>query len=178
MKLLPADIILVKNRKGLFGKAILAVMNFFQDDLVEYQHIMLAINDKECVEALFKVKVSITRDRFKGFSKYEIIRCDSLTEAQRRAIANQAEDLVGLRYSVLRVFLQLFDQTFNTNYFTKRIKDPNQQICSSLVAWCYSSITGMKFNRVNWASCEPDDIADHVEGNSDTWHTILEYEDS
>jgi len=89
---------------------------------------------------------------------------------------NSAEGLLGNPYSIIRIILQLLDQMFNTNYFTKRIKDPEQQVCSSLVAWCYDAVLGVRFNGVNWASCEPDDIDDESLKDDTEFETILEWE--
>ena len=62
--------------------------------------------------------------------------------------------------------LQLFDHLTHSNYFTKRLKDPTNQICSSLVAWIYYILFGMRFNYKVWYSCDPDDVDDEVSINN------------
>jgi len=135
MKMLPADIIITTDKKSWLSKAILAVLNFFQEDEVKYQHVMMAVDDEICIEALNKITFNYTRERMRDFKRYKIIRHKSLTDDQRRAIVGRARTLSGLDYGYIRLALQLFDQAFQTNYFTRRIKDPNYQICSSLVAF-------------------------------------------
>jgi len=176
MKLKPADIIITTDKSSLFSTAILTVLNFFQKDRVRYQHAILVVDDKECIEARWKVKYSVIEDRLKDFKRYKILRYEGLTEDQGKRIVDKAKSLLGIRYSVLRITLQLFDQVFSTNYFTRRIKDPHQQICSSLVAWCYDVETGIRFNHTNWSAVEPDDIDDESLIPNTKFKTILEWE--
>jgi hypothetical protein len=131
--------------------------------------------DIHCVEALMQVEINITRDRFEDFKRYKILRHKHLTDEQRQEIADKAKDMIGIKYSVLRITLQLFDQIFNTDYFSRRIKDPEQQICSSLVAWCYDVVTGVRFCGKSWAAIEPDDIDDESLRYDSDFETILEW---
>lgn len=176
MNLKPADIIITTDRKSWFSKAILAVLNFFQKDEVKYQHAMLVVNDEVCIEALNKITFSSLEERMKNFKRFKIIRHIELTDAQRNAIIARAATLKGQDYGYIRLFLQLVDQAFQTNYFTKRIKDPRYQICSSLVAWCYDVETGIRFNGINWSAVEPDDIDDESLKTYTDFETILEWE--
>ncbi len=176
MKLLPADIIITTDKKSWFSKAILAVLNFFQKDEVKYQHVMMAVNDEICIEALNKITFNISRDRMKDFKRFKIIRHKDITDEQRQDIVNRAKTLIGLDYGYIRLALQLFDQAFQTNYFTRRIKDPTYQICSSLVAWSYDVETGIRFGGINWAAVEPDDIDDESLRHNSSFKTILEWE--
>lgn len=176
MILKPADIIITTDKKSMFSKAILSVLRFLQKDDVYYQHVMMATDKDLCIEANWKVETSFFRERVFDFKKYKVIRHRYLTEEQRKKIVERAKTMIGKRYSVLRITLQLFDNLFNTNYFTKRIKDPDQQICSSLVAWCYDVETGVRFNGINWSAVEPDDIDDEsLKPNSD-FKTVVEWE--
>jgi len=176
MKIKPADIILTADKKSWFSKAILVVLNFFQKDEVKYQHVMMAVDDELCIEALNKITVNISRERMRDFRRFKIIRNRNLTDQQRMDIVARALDMKGFRYGYIRLFLQLLDQTFQTDYFTKRIKDPDYQICSSLVAWCYGVEAGIKFNGVNWAATEPDDFDDESLKNTEDWYTVVEWE--
>ena len=176
MNIKPADIIITTDKNSLFSKAILAVLNFFQKDEVRYQHAMLAVNEEVCIEALNKITFSYTRDRMKDFKRFKIIRHRNLTDDQRKAIVQRAITLHGRSYGYIRLFLQLLDQTFHTNYFTRRIKNPTYQICSSLVAWCYDVETGIRFNGLSWAAVEPDDIDDESLRSNTDFETILEWE--
>lgn len=172
----PADIIITMDKKSLFSRAILYSLRLFQKDPVDYQHSMLVIDNDRCIEANLKVEINRLTDRFGEFKRYKVIRHRHLTDKQRQEIVDKAFSMLGRRYSFLRVGLQLFDQIFSTNYFTRRIGDPDQQICSSLVAWCYKEVTGIKFNKVKWNSVEPDDIDDESLKNPYDWETILEWE--
>ena len=176
MKLEPADIIITTDKKSLLSAAILSVLNFFQKDEVKYQHVMMAIDDELCIEALNKITINISRDRMRDFKRFKIIRNRNLTDDQRMDIVARAGKMTGMRYGYGRLFLQFLDQAFNTNYFTKRIKNPDYQICSSLVAWCYAVETGIRFNGVNWSAVEPDDIDDESIKNIEDWYTVLEWE--
>jgi len=176
MNFKPADIIITREKSNLLSNSIIAVLRFFQSDPVEYQHSMLVANQDTCIEANLKIEMSILADRFEDLKKYKVLRHNNLTDEQREAIVNRAKTLLGKRYSFGRLFLQLLDQIFSTNYFTRRVKDPDQQICSSLIAWCYGRETGIKFNNLNWSAVEPDDIDDESLKNNTPFETILEWE--
>jgi hypothetical protein len=176
MKFLPGDIILTYQKNNFISNLMLGILRLFQKDKVKYQHAIICLDNEVCIEALHKITFNIIRDRLKIFSRYKVIRNKNLTEEERKSIANEARKLNGLGYGYMRLFLQLLDQIFNTNWFTKRIKDPDYQICSSLVAWCYAVITGIKFNGINWTAVEPDDIDDEAIKNPDDWDVILEWE--
>jgi len=176
MEFKPADIIITTDKKSLLSAAILSVLNFFQSDEVRYQHAMLVVNDKLCIEALNKITFNYIETRIKDFKRYKVIRHSGLTDEQRLCIVDRAKSLRGLDYGYVRLGLQLFDQIFSTNWFTKRIKDPNYQICSSLVAWCYDVETGVRFNGINWSAVEPDDIDDESLSSTTDFETILEWE--
>jgi len=176
MELRPADIIITCDKNSLLSKAILGVLNFFQKDEVRYQHTILMINDAICIEALNKITFNCIRTRLNDFKRYKIIRHTGLTDQQRMAIIDRARSLRGLDYGYIRLGLQLLDQIFSTNWFTRRIKDPNYQICSSLVAWCYDVETGIRFNNINWSAVEPDDIDDESLKTHTEFETILEWE--
>jgi hypothetical protein len=176
MKLEPADIIITKDKKSWFSMAILKVLRWSQDDKVKYQHAMLVVDDNTCIEALWKIKYNNTRERFKDFERYKIIRCGLLTEDLKQAVVKKAKTLEGFSYSYKRLILQLLDQLFHTDWFTGGLKSEDEQICSSLVAWAYQKTTGQKFNKIDWKSCEPDDIDDASINNPTVWTTILEWE--
>ena len=175
MKLEPADIIITKDRKSWFSSAILKVLRWSQDDKVRYQHAMLVVDDKTCIEALWKIEYNNPRERFEDFERYKIIRCSLLKEDRKQAVVNRAKTKKNFKYSWKRLIAQLLDQLFKTDRFTGGIKSEDEQICSSLVAWAYQKETGLNFNKVNWKSCEPDDIDDASIKNPAVWKTIYEY---
>ena len=177
MKLEPADIIITKDKKGYFGRLIIKAMRLFQRDKVMYQHAILVVDNTTCLEALMKIKYNNLNERLKDFERYKIIRCRLLAPDRKEAIVKEASSLIGKRYGFGRLFLQLFDQVFHTNFFTDVVKNENVQICSSLVAWAYQKQTGLKFNGVEWESCDPDDIDDESLKNPSVWETVLEYKE-
>lgn len=176
MKLLPADIIITTDKKSLFSALILKAMRTFQRDEVNYQHAILIVDDEKCIEALTEVKYNDIEKRLKDFKRYKIIRCSLLTGERKEAVVKAAEKFLGKKYSYFRIFLQLLDHIFNTDRFTGKYKDEDDHICSSLLAWAYQKETGLKFNGINWRSCEPDDIDDASLKNPNVWDTILEWE--
>ncbi len=176
MKILPADVILTTSKKGWLSQAILSILNFFQRDEVRFQHVMMAVDDYICIEAQNKITFNYTRERMRDFKRYKIIRNRNLTDEDREKIVHRARSMRGHDYGYIRLFLQLLDQVFRTNWFTKRIKDSNYQICSSLIAWAYYVETGIKFNGQKWMAVEPDDIDDESLKNEKDWYTVIEWE--
>ena len=176
MKLEPADVIITKANKSWFSAAILKVLRLLQDDKVKYQHAMLIVDDNTCIEALNKIEFNNPRERFEDFERYKVIRCSLLSVHLKQAIVDRAKTLEGFKYGYKRLIFQLLDQIFKTDWFTGGIKSEEEQICSSLVAWAYQKETGLKFNKIDWKSCEPDDIDDASIKNPTVWNTILEWE--
>ena len=175
IKLEPADIILTKTKKGCIGNLILRTMRAFQKDKVYYQHAALVVNDNEAIEALWTVELTKLEERFPKFERYKIIRCPLVGPDRKQAIVKQAKTMLGKKYSYKRIFFQLLDQIFRTNRFTNGLRTEDEQICSSLVAWCYEKQTGLKINKLKWQSVEPDDIDDASIKNPAVWETIYEY---
>ena len=176
MNFQPADVIITMDKKSIFSRAILSVLRFFQKDPVDYQHSMLVIDENRCIEANLKVEINMLTDRFADFKRYKVIRHRHLSEQQKQDIVEKSYELLGLNYSFLRMGLQLLDQIFSTNYFSRRIGNTNQQICSSLVAWSYGEVTGIRFNKIKWNSIEPDDLDDESLKNPYDWEIVQEWE--
>ena len=176
MDLRPADVIITCDKDSLLSKVILSVLRVFQSDPVEYQHTMLVVDGIRCIEALNKITYSYLEHRFQDFKRYKIIRHRNITDEEREAIVKRAQSMYGESYGYARLGLQLLDQAFNTNWFTRRIKNPRYQICSSLVAWCYDVETGIRFNHINWSAVEPDDVDDESLRYDTDFETILEWE--
>lgn len=174
MKLQPADIILFGGEGGLLSKGIIGVMNFFQKDPVVFYHAMLVENDTNGIEAVLKIKRTNLFERLNHADKYKILRHKNLTPEKKASIVKASETLLGKGYSITRLLLQLLDQIFHTNFFSGIKKDNMDHVCSSLVAWAYYSRTKIKFNGVEWRSCEPDDIDDESLDNENDWEVIIE----
>ena len=170
MKTKPADIILTHSRSWL-GKAILWILRFFQHDNVNFSHILMVCHDNVGIEAGKSVLYVNLDEKLRSVQNYKVIRKKNLTEKQRLRVVKKAKKCLGQKYSVFRLCLQLCDQIFHTNWFTRRVKY-RRHICSGLVAWAYYATYKIKFNDINWRSCEPDDIDDESLNNPDLWEII------
>jgi len=170
MKTKPADIVLTQG-KNLFSRVILWVLRFFQADHVNFNHVLMVCDDIIGIEATNGVTYVDIANKLENSRIYKIIRRVDLTDEQRIKIVNKAKKCLGQKYGFNRIFLQLLDQIFHTNWFTRRTKY-KRHICSGLVAWAYYAAYKIKFNDVNWCSCEPDDIDDESLNNPDLWEII------
>lgn len=171
VKLQRGDVILMQN-KGFIGKIIRRILDFFQTDDVQYSHVALAVSEDEVAEALWS---GIRRRSFEESVKkarcVKIIRFKNLTDQQREWIELRAVSKIGTNYNYYRLLLQLLDNIFATNWFTRRLKLSKEwHICSTYVAWVYKAL-GIYFNRVHWLSVEPDDIDDEV-ANGTYWEQV------
>jgi len=158
-------------------KSIIArFMGIFQKDIVIWGHILVVKNATSAWEAHFLLR-EINLDKvFKKYKYYKIIRKKDLTELQKDIMRKEAPKLLGKRYSVYRIWLQLLDHVFKTNRFTNKFDTEDLQVCSSYGAWIYDKACGYKFNGVEWESCDPDDIEDDQIKYPDRWSTLLERE--
>lgn len=154
------DIVLIRSKKNILGKAIYWVMSFFQKDEVNYNHVAIASDITECLEANWKVEITALEDILKDAKHYKILRNEALDFEIRKEIVNKASTKLGNTYGVFRLIFQLFDHIFGKNWFTRLIGEDDYQVCASLVAWAYQEVTGDKINGVDWRSVEPDDFED------------------
>ncbi len=153
---------------------IVRLMRHFQSDPVIYGHALLIDADNDCaLEASWTIRATPLEKVFKS-KKYKIIRYTKLTEAQTQVMLKAMYGLIGELYSIKRIFLQVLDHLFYTNWFTKLDKNKDSQVCSSYVAWGFYVGCKVKFNEVPWQSCDPDDIDDEILVNPDEWILLAE----
>lgn len=153
---------------------IVKFMSLFQKDPVIWGHVSVAKDDKTCWEASWRLRESSIEDQLNSSGGYKIIRKRNLTEDQKNIICAEAIKLLGLRYGVWRIVLQMFDHFFNTDWFTSKEECENIQVCSSYVAWIYDKACNYNFNGVEWQSCEPDDIEDDQLAHPEVWELLGE----
>jgi uncharacterized protein YycO len=168
------DVILVYNR-GFLSKAIRWVLNFFQKDGANYSHVAIAVSEKEVTEALWNgIRKRTFEESIARAKGIKIIRRKGLDDFRRELLELRALSKIGTNYNYYRLLLQLLDNVFATNWFTRHLrltKDLN--ICSTYVAWVYDKGLGIRFNDVHWLSVEPDDIDDEFFKNPKDWEQIF-----
>lgn len=160
------DIILT-NKKSILSH----LMGMFQDDVVNWGHTgIVDADNKAIIHATAWGIDSMPIDDFVAkYKHYIIIRRVDINYIDTFKIVGLARKTIGLHYSWFRIFLQTLDHIGNTNFFTGLYASNRYQVCSSLVAWCYYVLFKIKFNEVEWQSCDPDDIEDDFESNRDKW---------
>lgn len=171
MDLKSGDIILTSR-----GSWIVSFMNFFQSDPVKYGHAMVVDMENSCIlEAGITIRCKPLKKAFTGKHKhYKVLRYKNITDNQVMVMLKVMRSLIGELYSIKRMFLQLLDHVFCTNWFTHLDKSKKSQICSSFVAWGYRVACKFNFNNLQWRSVDPDDISDEVEKRPDNWKVIHE----
>lgn len=167
LKLETGDIIFT-NKDSMIAK----FMAHFQSDPVFWGHIMVAKNDTILYEPTNPLTTTTTEQLEKTKKHYKIVRYKHITDEDKEKIQKFLDKLVGAKYSFRRLILQAFDHIFHTNWFSNGLHSPDNQVCSSMAAWAYYASMKIKFNGVSWRSCEPDDIEDHIEKNSNDWMII------
>lgn len=169
-----ADILLTASKTRI-GKIIVWILRIFQSDPVFFNHCILVANNKFGIEAeMTGVKYCNLQKKMDLAKAYKLIRCKSITNAKKESIVKSVNKLIGISYGFKRLFLQLLDQIFFTDFFTRSLGDNRCQVCSSIIAWAYYVRCRIKFNGVGWKSCEPDDIDDETLLNPDMWEIIAE----
>jgi len=169
-----ADILLTASRTKI-GRIILWTLKIFQSDPVFFNHCILVANNRFGIEAATHgLQYCDLKEKIETSVAYKLIRCKCITDAKKENIVKSTKKLIGLPYGFKRLGLQLLDQVFSTNFFTRKIGDNRCQVCSSLIAWIYYVQCRIRFNGVDWQSCEPDDVDDEVIKNPDMWEVIAE----
>lgn len=151
---------------------LVRMMRLFQSDPVIYGHALVVDIDNICaLEADWRIRATPLEKVFgiKSHKHYKIIRYKDLTDEQVKVLFKSLYSLIGKLYSVRRIFLQVLDHIFYTNWFTKLNKSKGSQVCSSYVAWGFHVACNMKFNGVDWKSADPDDIDDETLKNPGLW---------
>jgi uncharacterized protein YycO len=171
VKLQCGDVILMQN-KGFIGKLIRRVLDFFQKDEVSFSHVAIAVSENEVAEALWSgIQRRTLEESVKKARCVKVIRFKNLDDHQKEWIELRAISKIGTNYNYYRLLLQLFDNIFHTNWFTRHLKLSKEwHICSTYVAWVYKAL-GIYFNEAHWLSVEPDDIDDEASGGT-YWEQI------
>ena len=161
------DVILVSKSSSILLKG----MKFFQKDPVFFGHALIAKNEYSAYEAKKTIRISNIKEVIDSYGFYLIVRKKNFTPTQKNIFQRLIKDLVGRPYGFKRLLLQILDNIFHTTKFTKLLKNVDNQICSSLVAWIYYVLFNIQFSNKVWYSCDPDDIHDEIT-NNDSWTII------
>lgn len=169
------DIILMYNR-GMLSKTIRWFLNFFQKDSAKFSHVAVAISEIEVADAQWNgIILHTPAAALKNAKHYKIVRYKWLTKPAEARLEELLLSKVGTRYNYWRLILQLFDNVFSTNWFTKHwAVTKNENICSTYVTWAYYKATGIRFNDCDWISVEPDDIDDEIINDPMKWTVVKE----
>jgi len=149
-------------------------MRLFQKDPVVWGHVLIVKDENIAWEANYVLKETLLEEVFRKNRYYKIIRKVDITDDQRDIMRKTAPKLLGHPYGLGRIVLQFFDHVFHTNWFTKKADWKFLQVCSSYVAWIYWVSCRYKFNGVEWASCDPDDIEDEQLTHPEIWEVLEE----
>jgi hypothetical protein len=169
-----ADILLTTS-KTTIGRVIVWILRFFQKDQVFFNHCILVANNKFGIEAATAgIQYCDLKEKMESAEAFKLIRCKCISNAKKESIVKSTRKLVGLSYGFKRLILQLLDQMFRTDFFTCKLGDNRCQVCSSLIAWAYYTRCKIRFNGIDWQSCEPDDIDDFSEKRPDLWEIIFD----
>ena len=169
--------IILSTSNTFFGKAVVFLMNLCQKDVVVYSHVSIAKDEHTIIQAYQEIEERSFEEASSKWVRYKIIRKTDLSIEQRDKMVEMGMKLVGMKYGISRLIMQVFDNMLNTNWFTDTFTNKKSQICSSLVAWIYYvHCNKLRFNQVRWLSCEPDDIDDNFSQMPHEWILIEQKE--
>lgn len=169
MDIQTGDIILTSK-----GSIIVRFMNIFQKDPCFWGHVLVAKDNEYAWEAHWTLREANIEKVLKKYKCYKIIRKKDLTEEQKEDMLETAPTLLGHPYGVGRIFLQVLDHVFHTDWFTRLDEREHAQVCSSYGAWIYEMACDYEFNGVSWQSCDPDDIEDDQLKYPERWQIMGE----
>jgi len=169
IKLKPGDIIL-----GSKNAPVTKIIMWFQSNPVRYAHCMVVCSGGKVLQSKKTMHYLTIDEALRKYPKHTIARYRFATEEGQKVIDELAEEMIGEDYSWGRICLQVFDHIFHTNWFSGKMKDVDDQVCSSAVAYVFDKAYGKKFSGVEWESCTPDDIDDDIKNNPDEWSFTYE----
>lgn len=165
--------IILSHTNNISGVGIVWFLNLIQKDPVKYSHVSIASSDSTILQARITIHEISFIEASKKWSNYSIYRRNDISDDVIDRMIWKGRKLVGMRYSYSRIVLQFFDGLFNTNKFTGSYSNNKNHICSSLIAWLYyTTFNKYLFNDVHWRSCEPDDIDDDIQTNSQLYTLV------
>jgi hypothetical protein len=169
------DIILTYSG-GFISESIRWILDYFQKDHAKFSHCAIAVSETEVVEANWNgIVLHSPHSALKGVKHYKIVRYKFLTDGMQARLKGLLLSKVGTRYNYWRLIMQLFDNVFRTNWFTKKLSiTKREEICSTYISWAYYKATGVRFNDIDWISVEPDDIDDEVINDPMMWIIVKE----
>jgi hypothetical protein len=167
MKLETGDIIFTAK-----GSLVVKFMRLFQKDPVFWGHVLIVKDSETAWEASTRLKETNIEWKLAREPSWKIIRNRHLGESHKEIMREVAPKLLGRPYGAFRIVLQILDHVFKTDWFTRRVNYKHLQVCSSYVAWIYWLSCKHRFNKVEWQSCEPDDIEDDQLSNPHIWKVI------
>lgn len=174
-KLKAGDIIMTRGQNNWFSDLFLKFIQWGGGgDPARFTHVSCMISPNMLIEAQSRV---VKRDMLqvkKYMSKkvYRIVRKDDLSDEDATGIAERLEEKLGEKFSVMTIFWQFWDNLLRTNWFTATLNRSNSIVCSSLIAMAWQDQIGLKFNKRDWFSVEPDDIDDETQKSG--WTVISE----
>jgi hypothetical protein len=112
---------------------------------------------------------------------FEVWRCTTLTEAQRRALTRESMRYLKVKFGMARFFAHLLDDLIGKlagrEFFFFRHFDPRDRrpVCSGITATVYDRALGYRFG-VDPECADPDDIYDWVTHHPTEWVRVYRLE--
>jgi hypothetical protein len=161
------------HNKSILGILTVIILRFLQKEKVKYSHVALAISETDVLEASWKGVIQQPFEKsISHASRVKIFRRRGLYDSHRERLRAKAVSQIGKHYNIWRLILQIPDNIFCTNWFTKNLSfTVDLNTCSTFVAWVYYEALNIKFNDVHWISTEPDDIDDES-AHSHLWELL------
>lgn len=115
------DIVFVKG-ESLISK----IVNYFDG---EYSHVAIALSETHILEAKYFRDVVIRSMKYKDYKVVDL----RLSDEQREVIVHKGINLVGRKYGYGQIIKEMLQKLFKFKD-TNKLNNPNQMICSELVA--------------------------------------------
>lgn len=174
-KLKAGDIIMTRAKKNWFTNFFLKFIQYGGGgDPARFTHVSCMIAPNMLIEAQAKVvkRDMIQVKKYMAKKAYRIVRKDDLSDEDAAGIAERLNSKLGEKFSLVTIFWQFWDNLFRTNWFTATLNRSNSIVCSSLIAMAWQDQIGLKFNKRDWFSVEPDDVDDETQ--KEGWTVISE----
>lgn len=134
-KIKPASLILVYGKNHILGK----IIDEFENDGT-YSHVAGFVGEDDIIIEANGVASAIYNTLYEYVGKADVYICDSLTDKQRKAIVDYAQNQIKIKgkYDWKLIFLEAFFYIFK---WMPKYKEPfNKKICSVLWNDAYKSV--------------------------------------
>jgi hypothetical protein len=177
---LAGDIILFEGQGDLYSRVGAWMMRGRGESPTYAVHTAQFLSAHRVLEMDFKVRIKSINEVIKKGRGFEVWRCRTLSEGDRRALTHQSLTYTKVRFGMLKFGEHLFDalisRAVGRDVFVLRRLHTGHPVCSGITSITYDKVLGYRFG-VPPECADPDQIYDWLVAHPDEWVRVFSLEE-